>query len=181
MENNKSVGEIIKSEREKVGLSKRELSRLARISDTELTRIEEGIRKNPSPRTLRKISNYIDVNYNDLMYMIGLGIEVSPLNPFIKNYYDNLKDDELDEALINVEGSKRNAEKLVLSFEENLKKENITEQEKELLLHTIKDTKYQINTSSKIVNLIMSIKIQRKNEKGKRNFFKFIKKESDVK
>ena len=45
MENNKLVGEIIKSEREKTGLSKRELSRLARISDTELTRIEEGIRK----------------------------------------------------------------------------------------------------------------------------------------
>ena len=164
----KTIGEVIAEAREKAGLSQRELARLASVNNSELSKIESGIRKDPSPRILRKISNFIDVNYNDLMYMIGLGIEVSPLNPFIKNYYDNLKDDELDEALINVEGSKRNAEKLVSSCEENLKKENITEQEKELLLHTIKDTKYQINTSSEIVNLIMSLKIERRNRKEKR-------------
>ena len=51
------------------GLSKRELSRLANISDTELARIESGKREMPNPKTLRKISQYIDVNYNNIMYV----------------------------------------------------------------------------------------------------------------
>ena len=65
-------------------------------------KIESGEREIPNPKTLRKISNYIDVNYNELMYMIGLGIEVSPLNPFIKDCYSSLKGEELNVAEINV-------------------------------------------------------------------------------
>ena len=86
-----TVGQMIAKAREEKGLSKRELSRLANISDTELARIESGKREMPNPKTLRKISQYIDVNYNDLMYAAGLGFQVSPLNPFIKSFYSNLK------------------------------------------------------------------------------------------
>ena len=81
-----TVGQMIARAREEKGLSKRELSRMANISDTELARIESGEREIPNPKTLRKISKYIGINYNDLMYKMGLGIEVSPLNPFIKVY-----------------------------------------------------------------------------------------------
>ncbi len=66
----------------KQGLSKRELSRLAGISDTELARIESGKREIPNPKTLRKISPYIGINYNDLMYASGLCFQVTKLNPF---------------------------------------------------------------------------------------------------
>ena len=116
----KNIGEVITEAREKANLSQRQLAKLANINNSELSKIESGVRKEPSPKILRKISNVLDVNYSDLMYMIGLGIEVSPLNPFIKDYYSKLKGEELNEAEVNVLGNKQNLEKLVLSCEEKL-------------------------------------------------------------
>ena len=163
----KTIGEVITEAREKANLSQRQLAKIANINNSELSKIESGIRKEPSPKILRRISNVIDVNYSDLMYMIGLGIEVSPLNPFIKDYYSKLKGDELNEAEVNVLGNKQNLEKLVLSCEEKLKDKSIIESEKELLLNTIEDTKYQINTQTEIINLIQSLKVKERNKNAK--------------
>lgn len=166
MSSSKPIGEVIAEARENAKLSQRQLAKLAGINSSGLSKIEAGER-DPSPKILRKISKYIEVNYNDLMYQMGLGIEVSPLNPFIKDYYSNLKGDELNEAEINVLGNKQNLEKLVLSCEEKLKNENILEQEKDLLLHTIEDTNYQINTQNEIINLIQSLKVKERNKNAK--------------
>ena len=163
----KNIGEVITEAREKANLSQRQLAKLANINNSELSKIESGVRKEPSPKILRKISNVLDVNYSDLMYMIGLGIEVSPLNPFIKDYYSKLKGDELNEAEVNVLGNKQNLEKLVSSCEEKLKDNNILESEKDLLLHTIEDTNYQINTQQEIINLIQSLKVKERNKNAK--------------
>lgn len=164
----KKIGEIIAEQREKAGYSQRQLAKIANISNAELSKIESGEREIPNPKTLRKISNYIDVNYNELMYMIGLGIEVSPLNPFIKDYYSSLKGEKLNVAEINVLGSIENAEKLVSSCKNNLEKKDITEQEIELLNNTIKDTEYQINSSREIIKLIQSIKVKERNKNAKK-------------
>ena len=163
----KNIGEVITEAREKANLSQRQLAKLANINNTELSKIESGVRKEPSPKILRKISNVLDVNYSDLMYMIGLGIEVSPLNPFIKDYYSKLKGDELNEAEVNVLGNKQNLEKLVLSCEEKLNDKSIIESERELLQNTIEDTKYQINTQNEIINLIQSLKVKERNKNAK--------------
>ena len=103
----KTIGEVIAEAREQKNLSQRQLAKLAGINSSGLSKIEAGER-DPSPKILRKISKHIDVNYNDLMYKMGLGIEVSPLNPFIKDYYSNLKGNELNEAEVNVLGNKQN-------------------------------------------------------------------------
>ncbi|MBR3660275.1 MAG: helix-turn-helix transcriptional regulator [Bacilli bacterium] len=163
----KNIGEVITEAREKANLSQRQLAKLANINNSELSKIESGVRKEPSPKILRKISNVLDVNYSDLMYMIGLGIEVSPLNPFIKDYYSKLKGDELNEAEVNVLGNKQNLEKLVLSCEEKLNDKSIIESERELLQNTIEDTKYQINTQNEIINLIQSLKVKERNKNAK--------------
>lgn len=163
----KSIGEIISEAREKKGLSQRQLAKLAKINNSELSKIESGIRKDPSPRILRKISNIIDVNYSELMYSIGLGLEVTPLNYFIKNYYSNLNKEELEIAEINVLGSIENSEKLVESCKKQLEKQNLTEQEKELLIHTIEDNNYQINSSREIIKLIQSLKVKERNKNAK--------------
>lgn len=163
----KNIGEVITEAREKANLSQRQLAKLANINNSELSKIESGVRKEPSPKILRKISNVLDVNYSDLMYMIGLGIEVSPLNPFIKDYYSKLKGDELNEAEVNVLGNKQNLEKLVLSCEEKLNDKSIIESERELLQNTIEDTKYQINTQDEIINLIQSLKVKERNKNAK--------------
>ena len=163
----KNIGEVITEAREKANLSQRQLAKLANINNSELSKIESGVRKEPSPKILRKISNVLDVNYSDLMYMIGLGIEVSPLNPFIKDYYSKLKGEELNEAEVNVLGNKQNLEKLVLSCEEKLNDKSIIESERELLQNTIEDTKYQINTQNEIINLIQSLKVKERNKNAK--------------
>ena len=164
----KKIGELIAENREKKGLSQRQLAKIAKISNAELSKIESGEREIPNPKTLRKISNIIDVNYNDMMYMIGLGIEVSPLNPFIKDYYEKMNLDQLAEAEVNVLGSISNSEQLVKSCKENLKKENILDSEKELLLHTIEDTQYQITTSEEIIKLIQNLKLRERNKNEKK-------------
>ena len=92
----KNIGEVIAEAREKKGLSQRQLAKLAKINNSELSKIESGIRKDPSPKILRKISNIIDVNYSDLMYMIGLGLEVTQLNYFVKSHYASLNLEQLD-------------------------------------------------------------------------------------
>ena len=166
----KRIGEVIAEAREKAGFSQRQLAKIANVSNAEISKIESGEREIPNPKTLRKISNYIDVNYNEMMYMIGLGIEVSPLNPFIKDYYSSLKGEELNNAEINVLGSIENAEKLVSSCKNNLEKKDITEQEIELLNNTIKDTEYQNDTLKETIRVIKLRKadLESKTLKGKK-------------
>ena len=163
----KKIGEIIAEAREKANLSQRQLAKIANISNAQLSKIESGEIETPNPKMLRKISQHINVNYNEMMYKIGLGMEVSPLNPFIKDYYNKMNLDELNEAEINVLGSITNLKQLVKSCEENLNKD-IIQSEKELLLHTIEDTNYQITTSNEIVNLIQSLKVKERNKNAKK-------------
>lgn len=163
----KKIGEIIAEAREKANLSQRQLAKIASISNAQQYKIESGEIETPNPKMLRKISQHINVNYNEMMYKIGLGMEVSPLNPFIKDYYNKMNSDELNEVEINVLGSITNLKQLVKSCEENLNKD-ITQSEKELLLHTIEDTNYQITTSNEIVNLIQSLKVKERNRNAKK-------------
>ena len=86
----KKIGEIIAEAREKANLSQRQLAKIASISNAQLSKIESGEIETPNPKMLRKISQHINVNYNEMMYKIGLGMEVSPLNPFIKDYYNKI-------------------------------------------------------------------------------------------
>lgn len=163
------VGELIKEGREKQNLSMRQLAELAKVSHSDISRIESGEREVPNPKILRKISKYIDVNYNDLMYAAGLGFQVTPLNPFLKRYYSSLKGHELDEALINTLGSIENWEALVKSLKNRVKTENISEEEKEIILQTIEDTEYQINSANEIVKLLHSAKTKERIENERKN------------
>lgn len=163
------VGELIKEGREKQNLSMRQLAELAKVSHSDISRIESGEREVPNPKILRKISKYIDVNYNDLMYAAGFGFQVTPLNPFLKRYYSSLKGHELDEALINTLGSIENWEALVKSLRNRVETENISEEEKEIILQTIEDTEYQINSANEIVKLLHSAKTKERIENERKN------------
>lgn len=169
IQNDKSVGEIIAEAREKKGISKRGLSRLANISDTELARIESGEREIPNPKTLRKISKYIDINYNNLMYAAGLGFQVTPLNPFLTNYYSSLKGDQIVDAILNTSAMIKNWEELVESFKQKLANDNIPDTEKEVMEQTIEDTEYQISTSKEIINVLESARRKEAIENAKKN------------
>ena len=184
MDKNSLLGKKIANARKNAGLSQRKLSRLANINHGELSKIEAGKRKNPNPIILCKISKYININYIDLMYIMGLGVEINPSNLFIKDYYYNLNDDELYDHLINIVGIIKNNEKLVLYCNEIINKDNLTQIEKDLLLYKIKDINYQIKNSHQIVEFIINLKLERRNKKVNNKYF-FEKdkenKESDIK
>ena len=164
-----TVGEMIARGREEHGLSQRDLAKIAKISNTEISRIESGEREIPNPKTLRKISQCIGINYNDLMYAAGLGIQVTPLNPFLKDYYAGLRGKQIDDALVNTMGSVENWQALVDSFKHKLEKDkNISEQEEEVMLQTIEDTEYQIHTANEIIKLLNSAKMNERRENDKR-------------
>ena len=87
---------------------------------------------------------------------------------FEQNYYTNLKGSKIDVALVNTLGSIENWEDLVNSFKEKLEDKNTTNVERDIILQTIEDTEYQINTAKEIVKLLHSAKTKEriKNEKG---------------
>lgn len=154
MNNNKKVGEIIAHAREEKNLSKRELANLAKISDTELARIESGERETPNPKTLRKISQYIGINYNDLMYASGLGAQVSPLNPYLIEYYSSLKGDNLRTAYKNLKNSTDHNNIIIETLKKQSEEDNISEEKKNVLLETIEDLEYQNETNEEIIKLL---------------------------
>ena len=157
--NNKSIGTIIAEAREKVNLSQKQFAKLLKISDIKLSKIELG-ELIPSPRLLRKISQHINLNYEELMYMIGRGLDVSPLNIFLQHYYSKLKVNELNEAELNILKNIKKQEELMLSCAKRLNDENISKTERDLLFKTIEDTNYEVNTQKEIVKLIKSLKIR---------------------
>ena len=163
------VGELIKKGREEKNLSMRQLAELAKVSHSDISRIESGEREVPNPKILRKISQHIGINYNDLMDAAGLGFQVTDLNPFLKSYYKSLKGEEIQEALANTSGSIRTWEKLIKSFEEKLKDENLSPQEREIMEQTVEDTEYQIKTAKEIERLLLNTNVDdfREREKDK--------------
>lgn len=147
------VGELIQKGREEKNLSMRQLAELAHVSHSDISRIESGEREVPNPKVLRKISKYIGINYNDLMYASGLGAQVSPLNPYLIEYYNNLKGDDLRIAYKNLKSSVENNNIVIESLKKQV--EDITDNEKKsVLLDTIEDLEYQNQTNEEIVKLL---------------------------
>lgn len=163
------VGEMIKKGREEKNLSMRQLAEFAKVSHSDISRIESGEREVPNPKILRKISQHIGVNYNDLMYAAGLGFQVTDLNPFLKSYYKSLKGEEIVEALANTSGSIKTWKKLIASFEEKLKDETLSPQEREVMEQTIEDTQYQIKTAEEIERLLVNRNEEDYRERTKEN------------
>ena len=147
------VGELIQKGREENNLSMRQLAELAHVSHSDISRIESGEREVPNPKILRKISKYIGVNYNDLMYASGLGAQISPLNPYIIEHYRKLKGEDLKRAMNSIESNMKNNDILIESLENNMK--NTIEEEKvQVLSDTIEDLKYQNETNEEIMKLL---------------------------
>ena len=153
------VGELVQKGREEQNLSMRQLAELAKVSHSDISRIESGEREVPNPKVLRKISKYIGSNYNDLMYASGLGAQVSPLNPYIIEHYSKLRGEELKQALDRIESTIKNNKVVIESLEKTL--ENETEEEKKnVLSDTIEDLEYQNETNEEIMKLLNSTAIE---------------------
>ena len=153
------VGELVQKGREEQNLSMRQLAELAKVSHSDISRIESGEREVPNPKVLRKISKYIGVNYNDLMYASGLGAQVSPLNPYLIEHYKKLKGEDLKKALDSIESNMNNNDVVINSLKKSAD-ETTDEEKKEVLLDTIEDLEYQNETNKEILELLNSLAIK---------------------
>lgn len=61
------IGEFVRAERRKKGLSQRKLALLSGVSNSEISRIEAGQRKKPSPGVLRALAGPLGVSYEALL------------------------------------------------------------------------------------------------------------------
>ncbi len=72
------------------------------------------------------------------------------------NYYENLKGNQIIDAILNTSSMIENWEELVANFKNKLETEKLTELEREKISQTIEDTEYQITTAKEIVNVLNS-------------------------
>ncbi len=66
-----TLGEFIKNQREKIGLSQEGLSRTVDISQKQISNIESDYIKQPHRSTLRKIARSLDCSYDQLLTLAG--------------------------------------------------------------------------------------------------------------
>ncbi len=103
------------------------------------------------------------------MYAAGLGFQVTPLNPFLINYYSGLKGDQIVDAILNTSSVIKNWEEMVEQFKKDLEEKDYNETQREQIEQTIEDTEYQIRTAKEIVNVLNSARRKENIENAKKN------------
>ena len=83
------LGKIIKYQREKLGYSKRKLAKICGVSDTEISRIENGERQIPNLVTLISICETLELDFVELLK--------------ITNYFVNKKEKEYEVKVKKIE------------------------------------------------------------------------------
>jgi transcriptional regulator with XRE-family HTH domain len=67
-----SLGEYLRAERERAGLSQRQLAKLAGLHYSYLARLESGENDNPSPEVVQRIADVLELDSTDLYAYIGV-------------------------------------------------------------------------------------------------------------
>ncbi|MCR4437319.1 MAG: transcriptional regulator [Peptococcaceae bacterium] len=82
-----AFGTYFRNLREKRGLSQRQLAELAKISNTEISRLESGERQKPSPLILKAVAPYLGVSFSELMKEAGYIEEVVEHRGYTESIY----------------------------------------------------------------------------------------------
>ena len=64
-------GDYMRNLRSEQGLSQRDLADRSGVSNAEISRLESGGRKNPSPKVLQALAPYLGIAYEELMFRAG--------------------------------------------------------------------------------------------------------------
>jgi HTH-type transcriptional regulator, competence development regulator len=91
-----TFGEYIKNLRNEIGFSQRELAKKSNVSNAEISRIETGERKKPSPIALKALAPFLGVTYEELLQQAGYLEEVIQHNIFTENIYEDEDDNLID-------------------------------------------------------------------------------------
>jgi len=104
------VGEFIRERRLAKGLSKRQLAEKAGISHSEVHRIENGERQNPSVPMLVALADALGIPQDDILVMAGYKKDANNI-PLIERVFPDLKTQKQQETAQKiVDGLSRNSQ-----------------------------------------------------------------------
>jgi len=88
----KEIGRRIRDRRQELGMSKRELGRLAGIENSTIVRLEQGAFANPQPDTLRRIAEVLELPLADLYALADYVVpaELPTFKPYLRSKYRSL-------------------------------------------------------------------------------------------
>ena len=69
------LGELIKKQREKLGISQRELSRQTGVDNNTIAKLEKGMRKKPNTLSLKKIAYILNIDLKKILKLAGYSPE----------------------------------------------------------------------------------------------------------
>lgn len=148
-----SIAEFISTARKKKNISMRQLAYLSGISNSEISRIEAGKRIFPNLKTLKAICRYLDIYYEDCLYILNLGGTYNMNNPFIIEYYKNIDKDNIKTSYENITKKiELNNNQIVYMKQMILK--GIKKEDEDILIDTIKSLEYENNTNNYIKNIL---------------------------
>lgn len=70
-----TLGELIKKQREKLGISQRELSRQTGVDNNTIAKLEKGMRKKPNTLALKKIAYILNIDLKKILKLAGYSPE----------------------------------------------------------------------------------------------------------
>jgi len=98
-----SIGSVLRQAREVRQMSAGDVARAAGISAAYLNRLENDAVKKPSPHVLHKLSEALNVPYNDLLRLSGYPLphepDRDPLHSIGSALFADLTEDERDELV----------------------------------------------------------------------------------
>lgn len=89
-----TLGETIRQAREQRNISLRKLAEQLHMHQSYISRVEQGIFRQPSPEKLQRIAEYLDLDYNDLCALAGYQAPGLPaFLPYLRAKYDMTDED----------------------------------------------------------------------------------------
>ena len=91
-----NLAEFIRSKREELNLSQRQLGIASGLSNTVISKIENGERTEPDVDTLRKLASALNVNIIKLMKLVGYLEETIDHGKYTEHVFTNSDGDLID-------------------------------------------------------------------------------------
>ena len=104
-----------------------------------------------------------------MLSMIGLGTQLTILNPFIRNYYEHLRGDKLEDAWMMAKASISNNDLMIDTLNQELAKNDLSEEERERAIETKQDLEYQNVTNELIVGILDENRLKEAKKNAKNN------------
>lgn len=152
-----NIGDYLAKARIDKGYSMRKLARLSGLDNATISKIESGKIKNPKLSLIKTLCRYLDIAYEDCLYVMQLGATYNSDNIVLINYYKNISDDELKKTYKNITGKISEHDKILSYLNQQFDKTD----DKELLIDTIKSYEYE-NRTNKCIRKILEERILNK-------------------